>query len=207
MWGYLTCSHFALCHTSYIQDGKIRSVMSLAPWSLLVSLAIEIKLIETESVSSTCLLHRKHNCCYIFILTKYPAPFSRVLCEELIALQLSETFPILQNPKFHYCVLKRLPVVPILGHLNPLHTLASYFKICFVIVIHLHLDLPSSLFPFGSPTKGLCVLPFTSACVGCPTFHVLRGISFNLIVCYIHYSKVLPTLRLEVWSHHDDRSQ
>jgi hypothetical protein len=57
---------------------------------------------------------------------------------------------ILCNTKVHYRIHKGLSLVPILSHINPIHTIPSYLsKIHFNIVHHLHLGLPSGLFPSG----------------------------------------------------------
>jgi len=45
--------------------------------------------------------------------------------EKFIVAQ--EIFRILWNPKFHYGVHKSLSLVKVLSHMNPLHTLTSYF--------------------------------------------------------------------------------
>jgi hypothetical protein len=39
------------------------------------------------------------------------------------------------------------------GHMNSIHILTDYFKLHFILSSHLHQDFPSSLFPFGFPTK------------------------------------------------------
>jgi hypothetical protein len=47
-------------------------------------------------------------------------------------------------------------LAPILGHMNPVHFLPTYFsKICSLLSSHLRLSLPSELFPLGLATKVL----------------------------------------------------
>jgi hypothetical protein len=55
---------------------------------------------------------------------------------------------ILWNMKVHCCVHSSLPLVPVLSHINPVHTLL-------ILSSHLYLHLPSGLFPTGFPTKTL----------------------------------------------------
>ena len=63
------------------------------------------------------------------------------------------TLRILWNLKVHYHFYKRPPPVPVLIQIDPLLAPTSHFlKIWFS---HLHLGLPSSLFPLGFPTKHL----------------------------------------------------
>jgi hypothetical protein len=48
------------------------------------------------------------------------------------------------NPKVHYCIHKRPPLVSILGQIEPIHITQSYFsKIHHNIVTHLRLGLPN----------------------------------------------------------------
>jgi hypothetical protein len=59
---------------------------------------------------------------------------------------------ILWKPKVQYPVQKTSPLVPILCHINPIHSIPSYLsKIHFNIVHHLRLGLPSGFFPSGFP--------------------------------------------------------
>jgi len=53
---------------------------------------------------------------------------------------------ILQNPKVHYHVHKREPLVTILGQMNPVN-LPFYFPQILILSSHLCISLPSGLFP------------------------------------------------------------
>jgi len=54
------------------------------------------------------------------------------------------------EPEVHYRIHKCPPPVPMLSQLDPVHTPTSHFpKRHLNIIPHLHLGLPSSLFPSG----------------------------------------------------------
>jgi hypothetical protein len=53
---------------------------------------------------------------------------------------------ILWNPKVHYRVHMSPPLVPILNHINSIHTIPSYLRSILILSTHLRLGLPSGLF-------------------------------------------------------------
>ena len=92
-----------------------------------------------------------------YLLTYLLTPCSRVLLQKLTASQQVKKIPrILWNPKVHYRNHNCPPPVPILSHLDPVHSPTSYFlKIHPLLSFHLRLCLPSGLFPSGFYTKTL----------------------------------------------------
>jgi hypothetical protein len=63
---------------------------------------------------------------------------------------------ILWNPKVHYRIYERSPLVPILGQTEPVHTTTSYLSKIHLNIVHpVRLGLPSGLLPSTFPTCSL----------------------------------------------------
>jgi hypothetical protein len=65
---------------------------------------------------------------------------------------------ILRNPKVQYRVHKSLPLVPILSHIHPIHSIPSYLS----KITHLRLGLSGGLYPSGFPTIVLYAFFFST---------------------------------------------
>ena len=77
---------------------------------------------------------------------------------------------ILWNPKVHYYSRKYPPPVPIPSQLDPVHTPnTTSWRSILILSSHLHLDLPSGLFPSGFPLY-TSPLPIRATC---PTHLIL----------------------------------
>jgi hypothetical protein len=73
-----------------------------------------------------------------------------VVWEEQLITELTS---ILRNQTVHYRVHKSPPMVHILSQINQVHTILSYLSTIHLNNFHhLHLGLPSGLFPTGFPT-------------------------------------------------------
>jgi hypothetical protein len=94
--------------------------------------------------------------CFAYLLTELSPSWEAANCAAT-----QELPNILWNPKVHHRVHKSLPLVPILSHIDPVHTILSYLRSIFILSTHLRLGLPSGLFPSGFPTNILYAFHFT----------------------------------------------
>ena len=77
---------------------------------------------------------------------------------------------ILWSQKFHYRIPKRLPPVPILSQINPVHAQhPTSWRSILILFSHLHVDLPSSLLASGIATKILYAPLLSPISTTCPT--------------------------------------
>jgi hypothetical protein len=75
---------------------------------------------------------------------------------------------ILWTPKVQYRIHKSPPLLPILSHINLIHTIRSYLRSILILSTHLRLSLPSGLFPSGFTTTILYAFLFSPIHTTCP---------------------------------------
>jgi hypothetical protein len=88
------------------------------------------KLCEDQNLKM-CRFLQYNVCVYIYIMFYcplrpyiiYKTPWSRILLEKLLVTQLVKKFPFLWNSTVH----KRLPLIPILSQMHPVHTFPPFF--------------------------------------------------------------------------------
>jgi hypothetical protein len=105
---------------------------------------------------------------------------------------------ILYNPNVHYRIHKCSPPVSILSQLNPVHTpQPTYLRSILILSTHLHLGLPSGLFPSDFPTKTLYT-PHPSAKHATYIYSVYTSLNsmylFNTYTCVPHVSVYAKTI-------------
>jgi hypothetical protein len=83
-----------------------------------------------------------------------------------------QEFPsILWNLKVRYRVHKSPPLVHIMSQMNPINTIP--LRSISILFTHLHIGLPSGLFPSGFPTNILYVFFFSIIRATCPAHLIL----------------------------------
>jgi hypothetical protein len=98
------------------------------------------------------------------------------LLEKLPVVQILKNFP-----KF-YGVYKRPPLVPILSRTEPIHTSPFYLRSILILSTHLHLGLPSGLFPNGFPTNILYAFLFSPIRTTCFSYLILLDLIILIIL-------------------------
>jgi hypothetical protein len=88
---------------------------------------------------------------------------------------------ILLNPKINYRVHKSPPLVPILSHINPIHTIPSYLS-NLILSTHLRQGLPSGLLPSGFSTNILYAIVFSPIRATWPTHLILLDFIVLIII-------------------------
>jgi hypothetical protein len=118
---------------------------------------------------------RKYTILITYLLTYGAEPFlrSRQLCRERPS--------ILWNPKVQYRLHKSPTLVPILSHINPIHTSPFYLRSILILSTHLCLGLRSVLFPSGFPTNTLHACHFLPIYVTWPANLILFNLIFLII--------------------------
>jgi hypothetical protein len=111
---------------------------------------------------------------YMFTPTLYA--FSQPLYH--VCADFAQKCPnILWNMKIRYRFHKSPPLIPILSQINLVHTIPPHpisLRSILILSSHLHLVLPSGLFPSGFPTKILYAFLFSShSCYMSPHLIVL----------------------------------
>jgi hypothetical protein len=105
-----------------------------------------------------------------------------------------ELSSILWNSKVQYRVYKSLPVVPILSHINPIHTTSSHpisLRSILILSTHLSLGLPSGLVPSGFPTISYMHSSSPHSCyMSCPS-HLPRLDHSNYTWRWVQVMKLL----------------
>jgi hypothetical protein len=98
---------------------------------------------------------------------------------EADSYSASQKFPhLLWNPKVHYLVHKNPPLIPVVRHINSVHTLPTLylFKIYSNIILHLRLYHPSSRFLSGFPTRILYGFIISPVRITCPVHLILLDV-------------------------------
>jgi len=102
---------------------------------------------------------------------------------------------ILWNLKVHYRIHKCPPPVPTLSHINPVHTPhpTSWTSIL-ILFSHLHLGLPSYLFPSDFPTITLYTPLHFHICATCPDHLILLNLITRVssLCSFLHSRYLIP---------------
>ena len=134
-------------------------------------------------------------------------PWCRVLLEKLTGLQLVKKFPAFHGTRRFITTLTR-PRHLSLSWASPIQSIYPHptsWRSILILSTHIHLGLPSGLFPSGFPTKTLYTLLSSPIRVTCPAHHIpldfiTRTIlgeeykSFSSSLCNLLHSPVTSSL-------------
>jgi hypothetical protein len=102
---------------------------------------------------------------------------------------------ILCDPKIYYRVYKSTHLVPIMSHINPVHTTQSYLRS--ILILSTHLRLPIGLFPSGFPTNILYAFLFSPLRATCHAHHQNAKI-ITEIKSRLRFPKSLPFSHIRI---------
>ena len=121
--------------------------------------------------------------CFTGINTYFLNPWCRALLEKLTSLQLVKKFPAFHGTRRFITALTSVRQLS-LSWANPIQSIYPHpisWRSILILSIHLHLGLPSGLFPSGFPTKTLYTPLPSPIHVTCPAHLIL----LDFITCTI----------------------
>ena len=110
-------------YENYLLISFTITVLSSATWITM----------ELHSSYTASFLKWTHEVQYMTLIQL--VPIKRVLLEKLTVPQLIQKFPTSHGPRVHYHIYNSLPSVTTLKHMNPVHTLPSYFINAYINII------------------------------------------------------------------------
>jgi hypothetical protein len=110
----------------------------------------------TAPVSGALIISLRQKKCCTYLLKDLSPSRGGINCAAT-----QELPSISWNPKVQYRIHKSPPLVPILSHINPIHTPSHSISLRSILILftYLCLGLPSGLFPPGVPTNILYYIP------------------------------------------------
>jgi hypothetical protein len=133
-----------------------------------------------------------------YLLTYSLTPWCRVLPEKLTGLQLVKKFPTFHGTRRFITGLTSIRHLSLswASSIQSIYPHPTSYRSILILSTHLHLGLPSGLFPSGFPTKTLYTPLSSPICATCPAHRILLDFitctmlgedyrSFNSLLCSI----------------------